>query len=110
MHNLRRNRWHVSAARDWSTLEWAGALCGEAGEAANVAKKLLRIDLGLRGNEASEHAETERAALRDKLANEIGDVIHYAALLASAEGIDLTECVRRTFNDKSDAMGFPERL
>ena len=27
---------------DWNALEWAGAMCGEAGEAANLCKKLRR--------------------------------------------------------------------
>src|SRR5882724_4498362 len=35
--NLSRvERWHSLAS--WSPLEWAGAMCGEAGEAANFAK------------------------------------------------------------------------
>ncbi len=109
-NDARRDRWHVEAARSWSTLEWAGAMCGEAGEAANVAKKLLRIDLGTRGNEAAEHVITGRDALRVKLADEIGGTILYAALLASAEGIDLESAVARCFTSKSTAMGFPEIL
>jgi len=109
-HELRKQRWHGDEAREWSALEWAGAMCGEAGEAANVAKKLLRIDLGLRGNEASEHADVERDALRQKLANEIGDVVHYAALLASHIGVDFEAAIVSTFNAKSEALGFPERL
>jgi NTP pyrophosphatase (non-canonical NTP hydrolase) len=110
MSNLRKNRWHEGDSRPWSTLEWAGAMCGEAGEAANVAKKLLRIDLGLRGNEASERVVTDRAALVGRLANEIADTIIYASLLAAAEGIDLEQAIRDKFNAKSDEMGFPEHL
>jgi NTP pyrophosphatase (non-canonical NTP hydrolase) len=110
INDARRDRWHDGGSREWSVLEWAGAMCGEAGEAANVAKKLLRIELGLRGNEAAEHVATDRDELRAKLAGEIGGVVLYCALLASAEGIDFERAVVETFNAKSEAMGFPERL
>jgi NTP pyrophosphatase (non-canonical NTP hydrolase) len=106
----RKERWHDGGSREWSVLEWAGAMCGEAGEAANVAKKLLRIDLGLRGNEVAEHVIVEREALRAKLASEIGGVVLYCALLASHAGIDLESAIITTFNAKSDALGFPEKL
>jgi hypothetical protein len=49
----RANRWHGGDFRQWSGLEWAGAMCGEAGEAANVAKKLRRVELEIDGNAAS---------------------------------------------------------
>lgn len=110
VNEARKARWHEGGTREWSALEWAGAMCGEAGEAANVAKKILRIDLGLRGNEASEHVITDRDELRKKLEGEIGGVVLYAALLASYMGIDLEGAIVRTFNEKSAEMGFPERL
>lgn len=86
----------------WSFLEWAGAMCGEAGEASNVAKKLIRIRDGIRGNPAG----TTDPGLRAKLAKELGDTIIYADLLAAAAGIDLSEAVRTAFNDKSDEIGY----
>lgn len=110
INDARKKRWHEGGEREWSVLEWAGAMCGEAGEAANVAKKVLRIDLGLRGNEAAEHVITERDALLKKLGGEIGGTVLYAALLASAVGLDFESLIVSTFNDKSVAMGFPERL
>lgn len=106
----RKERWHQDGTREWSALEWAGAMCGEAGEAANVAKKMLRIDLALPGNAAAEHVITDYGKLLEKLKGEIGGVILYASLLADFGGLTLEECVRDTFNEKSIAMGFPERL
>lgn len=106
----RMRRWHEGGTREWSVLEWAGAMCGEAGEAANVAKKLLRIELGLRGNEAAEHVVTEQDELRAKLAGEIGGLVLYAALLASSADLDFEQAIVTAFDDKSAAMGFPERL
>lgn len=110
VNEQRMVRWHHGGKRDWSVLEWAGAMCGEAGEAANVAKKMLRIELDLPGNESSEHRETEYEALRAKLANEIADVLLYATLLASSVNIDVERAVAAKFNAKSVEQGFPERL
>lgn len=100
-------QWHESASRPWSVLEWAGAMCGEAGEAANVAKKILRLDLGTVGNKA---ADLERPMLVQKLGNELADTIGYTALVASATGIDLEVFVKAIFNAKSEELGFPQRL
>lgn len=109
-NHARKERWHDGGAREWSVLEWAGAMCGESGEAANVAKKLLRIELGLGGNVASEYVFTDRAVLLEKLAGGIGDVVLYASLLADTSGIDFESAVRDSFNKKSIQLGFPERL
>lgn len=110
-HVSRSPRWHDGDVRQWSVLEIAGEMCGEAGEAANVAKKLLRLELGGgRGNAHAEHAITERDQLVDKLKREIGDTIICLAKLAEAGGVQLDDCVRTAFNTKSEQMGFPERL
>lgn len=105
----RANRWHGGDFRQWSGLEWAGAMCGEAGEAANVAKKLRRVELAIDGNAASERALVP-AELRDKLASECADVFLYLVLLAARYDIDLTPAIVNTFNKKSVEMGFPERV
>ena len=108
-NHQRALRWHKNGKRDWSVLEWAGAMCGEAGETANVAKKLLRIELDLDGNAFSEH-KLDKYALTEKLGNEIADTIIYASLLASHHGLNLEDIVRNTFNNKSKEAGFPEML
>lgn len=106
----RADRWHRGSFRKWSTLEWAGAMCGEAGEAANVAKKLKRISDNMRGNTASEHVLTGVEELREKLASECAGTFIYLCLLASSENIDFEAAIIKEFNDKSEALGFPERL
>lgn len=60
---------------DWNPLEWAGAMCGEAGEAANVAKKLRRLQDGCAVNNPG-HEELVR-----ELGEELADVVIYAALI-----------------------------
>lgn len=38
----RCKRWHNADTERWTEADWSNAMCGEAGEAANVVKKLRR--------------------------------------------------------------------
>jgi NTP pyrophosphatase (non-canonical NTP hydrolase) len=80
-------------------------LCGEAGEAANVVKKIRRYECGIK--EADKATE---AMLIDHLGNELADVIVYADLLATKYGIDLPRKIIEKFNAVSEREGFPQRL
>ncbi len=80
-------------------------MCGEAGEAANAAKKLKRAETGLQ--QANGMTEED---CRAALAQEIGDTYLYLDLLAQRCGIDMYEAVRDTFNRVSEREGFPQRL
>lgn len=106
----RCKRWHSQVTQQWSVLEWAGAMCGEAGEAANLAKKLRRFEQGLDGNQSSERKYADAEEISKKLGEEIADTILYALLLASHCGINAERAVVEKFNAKSLAQGFPERL
>lgn len=101
----RANDWHGDLT-GWSGLEWAGAMCGEAGEAANTAKKLRRLEQGLIGNSGGDTMET----LIFTLGEELADTITYACLLASRYGINLEHEAVRKFNAVSAKHGFPHRL
>lgn len=105
----RANRWHGGDFREWSVLEWAGALCGEAGELANVAKKIRRVETGAAGNAWSDRP-LEMEQLEKQFAGECADVFLYLTLCASRMGVNLASAVREKFNAKSAQMGFPERL
>ena len=74
---------------DWSLAEWSNAMAGEAGEACNVTKKILR------GDHPFKHYKKD-------LAKEIADVVVYADLLAAAAGINLEKAVIQKFNEVSD--------
>jgi NTP pyrophosphatase (non-canonical NTP hydrolase) len=100
---VRCAKWHTG--RPWSLAEWTNALSGEAGEAGNVAKKILRVDTGMVGQ-----FDISRSALIDKLGDELADTILYALLIFGQIGIDPEQRVRDVFNAKSDQLGFPERL
>ncbi len=110
--NLKRAvRWHAGSLAEWSPLEWAGAMAGEAGEACNAAKKLRRFDQKIHQRKGdSTHDVNKRDALVAKLAEEIADTFIYLDLLAQREGISLIKAVRDKFNATSEAEGFPERL
>lgn len=91
--------------------EWPGAqavtpsyrgneLAGEVGEACNVIKKLERIRLGIAGStDTVEH-----------LAEELGDIIICAALIANDFGIDLSASTRDKFNATSAKIGLLSRV
>lgn len=117
----RMHRWH-DGGEDWTGADWSNAMCGEAGEAANVVKKLRRIETGLWDEQkypgdsihsqgiAKLKGEIARAELIDKLADECADVLCYLGLLADHYGIDLAAATVAKFNRVSEAQGFPERI
>lgn len=70
----------------WNPLEWAGALCGEAGEFANMAKKLRR------GQKIS----------KKKMGKELADIIMYCDLAAARLGLQLEDYVVLKFNEVSN--------
>jgi NTP pyrophosphatase (non-canonical NTP hydrolase) len=108
--NLSRvHRWHKnfhSAHSKWTGADWSNATCGEAGEMANVVKKIRRQETGSdRGPD-----DPDMPRLREMLADEIADVVTYADLLAQYYEIDLAAAVAAKFNRISERQGFPERL
>lgn len=92
--NLRRcgNSFHPIEA--WSPTDWACALAGEVGEAANLIKK------GRRGEPVSVVA----------IATELADAVIYLDLLACRLGIDLGGAIASKFNVVSQRRGSAERL
>lgn len=91
---------------DWTGADWSNAMCGEAGEAANVVKKIRRRETATVGSLDPALFET----LQQQLADELADTLIYADLLAAHYGIDLAAAVMRKFNAVSDREGFPQKL
>lgn len=67
-------------------------LCGEAGETAEVIKKAWRDDNEARDNGETYYLGDER---RDKAIKELGDVLWYAAALATELGVGLQDVARQ---------------
>lgn len=103
----RAARWHPGFPDDdtWNLADWSNAMCGEAGEAANIVKKIRRYEDGLRGE-----SDPTLDELREMLAEELADIITYADLLATKADIDLPWALVLKFNSVSRRQGFPDRL
>jgi NTP pyrophosphatase (non-canonical NTP hydrolase) len=106
----RAKRWLGGGLDEWNPLEWAGAMCGEAGEAANAAKKLKRMEdkICTINEEARHYTTLEQAKL--EVAKECADTILYALLLIERVGHTPYEILSQVFNKKSEEYGFPERI
>jgi NTP pyrophosphatase (non-canonical NTP hydrolase) len=104
----RANHWHPQGLDEWSALEWAGAMTGEAGEAANAAKKIKRLEGGLRN---ITQRDQDYQAASEHVAKEVADTIIYGLLLMARVGItDPESVIREVFNRKSVEYGFVERI
>lgn len=103
----RCRRWHPGFPddEDWSLADWCLAMVGEAGEAANVVKKIHRAKYGLRGR-----LDPPMQELIEALAEELADVFLYLDLLACKARIDLPAAIVAKFNAVSERQDFPERL
>lgn len=91
----------------WSAAEWSNAAAGEMGEACNLTKKMIRHRDGVVGNEGE---DKNLDTLREKLADEIADVVIYLDLLAASQSINLGAAVIKKFNKTSEKITAPERL
>lgn len=103
----RRDRWHGTETKPWTGADWSNAMCGEAGEAANVVKKIRRIETGVQD---ARERDGDLAKLIEALGYELADTIAYAALVAEHYCIDLSDAIAAKFNLISEREGFPERL
>lgn len=101
----RCRRWHPADSTPWTAADWSNALCGEAGELANVIKKIRRQETGARNE-----GDPSMDELRKMAAAELADVVIYADLLADFLGVNLGEAIKEKFNKTSARYGFPERI
>ena len=99
--------WHDP--NSWSLAEWTNALCGESGEAANITKKMKRLEQDLKGP-SGYHNNSDYATLKKELEKELADVVIYADLIASKLGIDLEDAVINKFNETSKKYEFKDIL
>lgn len=102
----RCERWHHQDTEPWTGADWSNAMCGEAGEAANIVKKLRRHETHI----GESYNTPELASLPARLGEEIADTILYALLLADHYGVDVQQSLVEKFNLVSAAQDFPERL
>lgn len=101
---MEKEFWH---SHTWSVAEWTNALAGEAGEACNIAKKIIRMYPAYCFPLTTEQKSTD---LHEALAKELADVVLYADLIANKLGIDLGATVVAKFNEVSERIGSTVRL
>lgn len=104
---VRVSRWHPGFPDDdgWTLADWSNAMLGEAGEAANIVKKLRRGETG-----TPSAVDPDRAELVRRLGEELADVVIYLTLLAAKAGVDLAEAIVDKFDAVSIREGYPDRL
>lgn len=111
----RANRWHPGGIEEWSPMEWAGAMAGEAGETCNAAKKLKRVETQIAHHDnrvfgTSAPTDEQAEAYRVQVAKEAADTILYAVLVMQRVGANPSAVLMDVFNKKSEEYNFPERL
>lgn len=82
---------------DPDLLYCAVELGGEAGEALNKVKKLIRVQKGIKGGEKEAAKEAGK---------ELADVVISAVKLADSLGLDLETEIFNKFNETSEKHGF----
>lgn len=105
MNRTRANKWHPPETDDWTLGDWSNAMCGEAGELANVVKKIRRHQSGA----SVQYNTPEMAELRAKAAEECADVLLYLDLLMWKAGLtpgELERALIEKFNAVSVAQGW----
>jgi hypothetical protein len=108
INEIRAKRWHNDGQTQWTLLEWAGAMCGESGEAANFAKKIRRLQQELPNKEKGLDIK-DLHVLKMKCAKEVADSIIYGLILLSELDQNAAVVLANVFDEKSIEYGFPER-
>lgn len=100
--NQRKNFW---AGGQHIDLTFMGLEVGEeAGELQGALKKIIRDNKGIAGNKVG------REKLEANLKHEIGDVIICIARIAEELNIDVDDCIKVAFNQKSDQLGLEVKI
>jgi hypothetical protein len=99
------------SSRSIAILYHANATAGEAGELANIAKKIVRDEIAAQGTEGIEYIqEMEDKAMKkgylnvcdmrtQEAAKELADIIMHACLCAQALGVPIAQEVISKFNE-----------
>jgi NTP pyrophosphatase (non-canonical NTP hydrolase) len=86
---------HYKGATEWPIQNWVLAVCGEAGEAANLVKKVLRGDLSL-------------DAARESLLKELADIMTYCDAAITNLGGDTGQVVMDKFEEVNKRVGWTD--
>ena len=103
--NRERCEEYLHPLNSWLPSQWSNAIAGEVGETCNLTKKLDRLlDPSMKIN-MNKPQDLNKSNLIERIKQELGDVVIYADLLATRLGLDLGDCVKESFNNKSHELG-----
>ncbi len=101
--NVKRCEQSFGSCRDWSPADWSNAMAGEAGELLELMLPLL-VRTNSICNLTKKVQRGDQVSL-DEIGKEIADVVIYADLLSHRLGIDLSDAVRKKFDEVSARVG-----
>lgn len=94
-------------SENWDLSDWALAINGEAGELANLVKKLRRGDFShMIGDPLDTVPDGSEVDVREQLGQELADIITYCDLMLSALGMDTGLTVEGKFLMVSERWGY----
>lgn len=108
-NRARSVEWHLANSEAWSGADWSNAMVGEAGEAANVVKKLRRLETGTKIQNDRDSEKVYEDLVED-LGRELADTMMYIDLVACHYKIHLPRALVEKFNEVSDKYGFEQKI
>lgn len=109
--NLKRaSKWHNGNINEWSINDWMVSLCGEVGEAANICKKLKRLEHNYASKNDKDRQINSKEQAIIELGAELADCFCYLDIVATRAGINLEKEIINKFNSVSAKYGFDEKL
>jgi NTP pyrophosphatase (non-canonical NTP hydrolase) len=93
--NAQRCPYFGHTLEEWALPQWGNAVAGETGELCNVIKKIDRGDVT---------DKRDGIDLREKLGEEVADVVIYLDLLCQRAGVNLEVAIVNKFNKINDEL------
>ena len=101
--NVKRCEQSFGSCKAWSPADWSNAMAGEAGELLEVLLPLI-VKTNSICNLTKKVQRGDDISL-EEVGKEIADVVIYADLLSHRLGIDLSDVVRKKFDEVSARVG-----
>ncbi len=101
--NVKRCEQSFGSCREWSPADWSNAMAGEAGELLELLLPLI-VKTNTICNLTKKIQRGDEISL-EEVGKEIADVVIYADLLSHNLGIELSDAIRKKFDEVSVRVG-----
>ena len=101
--NVKRCEQSFGSCREWSPADWSNAMAGEAGELLELLLPLI-VKTNTICNLTKKIQRGDEISL-EEVGKEIADVVIYADLLSHNLGIELSDAIRKKFDEVSTHVG-----